>query len=249
MSIRREISRLILWDIDGTLIHGGPVAAEAFGEAVAAVSGRDATHHGVSMGGKTDPQIALEIMERVGVPEGEAYRSLAAVLRELERLLEAGVGRLRSEGWVHPGVIEILERLDEREDVLQSVLTGNLAANAKVKLSAFGLDRFLDLEVAAYGSDHRDRDELLPISLRRVHERHGVSLQPQQACVIGDTARDLACARAGGARCLLVATGRVPFEEMLELGADAVLPDLSNVQHVVELLLGTMSPVEIRLAR
>jgi phosphoglycolate phosphatase len=235
---RPKPRRLVLWDVDGTLLTGGAVAREAFDDAVAAVLGRDASDHGVQMSGKTDPQIAIEIMERVGLQEAEALERLPRVLEELELRLRAQAGRLRTEGRRHPGTLELLETLAADPEVLQSVLTGNLKPNAVLKLAAFGLEGFLDLEVGAYGSDHRVRDELIPVALRRVEERHGWRLAPSDTWVVGDTPADLACAKAGGARCLLVGTGRYAAPELEGLGADAVLADLSDTPNVRRLLTG-----------
>jgi phosphoglycolate phosphatase len=229
--------RLVLWDIDGTLMTAGPVAREVFGRAVEHVLGRAVGEHGVSMSGKTDPQIALEIMERAGVAEAESRPLLPRVLEEMQRRLEPETGRIRGEGRVFRGAAELVARLHDDSRVLQSVLTGNLRANARVKLRAFGLDRLLDLEAGAFGSDHHDRTELIPIALRRVERRHGWRLEPEQVWVIGDTPRDLDCARAGGARCLLVATGRITLEELTGIGADAVLPDLADTEAVLRLVL------------
>ena len=218
---------MILWDIDGTLLSGGAVAREAFGDAVTQVTGVNARDHGVSMSGKTDPQIALEIMERVGIAHGDARTALPA----------AQSARLSDEGRVHPGVRSLLERLAREPSVLQSVLTGNLKANARVKLASFGLERLVDLEVGAFGSDHHDRTQLIPIALQRVEVVTGRRLTPDQVWVIGDTPRDLDAARAVGAHCLLVATGRFTMDELTGLGADAVLSDLRDEDRVLGILL------------
>ena len=228
---------MILWDIDGTLLSGGAVAREAFGDAVTQVTGVNARDHGVSMSGKTDPQIALEIMERVGIAHGDARTALPGVLLALEEGLAAQSARLSDEGRVHPGVRSLLDRLAREPSVLQSVLTGNLKANARVKLASFGLERFVDLEVGAFGSDHHDRTQLIPIALQRVEVVTGRRLTPDQVWVIGDTPRDLDAARAVGAHCLLVATGRFTMDELTGLGADAVLSDLRDEDRVLGILL------------
>ena len=134
-----------------------------------------------------------------------------------------------------PGVTELLPRLARTAGVRQSVLTGNIAPNAVVKLSAFGLDQWLDLEVGAFGSDDADRNQLVPVALERVRRLRGDEVPAAQVWVVGDTANDLACAQAAGARCLLVATGRVAYDELAGLGADAVLPDLSDTDGVASL--------------
>lgn len=228
--------RLILWDVDGTLVRTGGAGAAVFDVAVERVLGVDVRGHGVRMSGKTDPQIAREILAIAEVGESDAEEALHAVLEHIETALAGAVERIRAEGHVLPGVEEILERLHRDEGVLQSLLTGNIAPNALVKIGAFGLDRWFDLDVGAYGSDHHDREELVAIARHKARDRHGVDFESDQTWVIGDTPRDLACARAGGVRCLLVGTGRYDVSELEGLGADAVLADLSEVDRVLELL-------------
>jgi phosphoglycolate phosphatase-like HAD superfamily hydrolase len=230
--------RLILWDVDGTLVMAGSAAQRAFDLAVASAVGRDPVGHGVRMSGKTDPQIALEIMAALDMAEDEAHRFLPAVLEGLIRELEAAEDTIRQHGRVLPGVRGLLPKLHRPPHIVQSLLTGNLAPNAALKLRAFGLDRWVDLEVGAYGSDDRDRTVLVPIAMAKTEERYGYRFEPQQVWVVGDTPRDLECARAARARCLLVGTGRHGFEELEGLGADAVLRDLTNVSSVYALLVG-----------
>jgi phosphoglycolate phosphatase len=232
--------RLVLWDVDGTLIHAGPVARAAFDLAVARALGRDPGDHGVDTSGKTDPEIAREILAALALSGNEVARHLPGVLAGLQAALSGAVEEVRRHGRVLPGVEELLPRLHATPGVVQTVLTGNLAANALVKLQAFGLDRWLDLEVGAYGSDHHDRRRLVPLAMGRATARHGHRFEREEVWVVGDTPRDLACARAAGVRCLLVATGRqYGLEDLRGLGADAVLPDLSDVEAVVDLLVGS----------
>ena len=231
------ISRLILWDVDGTLVRAGPAAREAFDRAVGTVLGLEVAEHGVHMAGKTDPQIAMEILAALKVPEDEARRRLPAIMVAMERELADALETIREHGRALPGARPLLERLHSRPEVLQTVLTGNLAANAALKLRAFDLDRWIDLEVGAYGSDDQDRTRLVPVALEKLARRDGVRLDPTQVWVVGDTPRDLDCARAGGARCLLVATGRYPSPELAGLGADALLPDLADTERVAGILL------------
>jgi phosphoglycolate phosphatase-like HAD superfamily hydrolase len=238
--------RLILWDIDGTLLTSGPIGREAFFAGAAEVLGRKLSQlageedgpGGVRMSGRTDPLIALDILERAGVPEPEARRLLPDVLAALARHLTTGIERIRAEGQVHPGVVEVLERLDAEPEVVQTVLTGNLAVNARAKVEAFGLERFLDLDVGAYGSDEAHRDRLVPVAQARVRDRYGHAPAPGETWIVGDTALDLACAKAAGARCLLVATGRIELRELEPLDADGVFANLSDVESVAALLAG-----------
>ncbi|MGH2555455.1 MAG: HAD family hydrolase [Actinomycetota bacterium] len=232
------IRRLILWDIDGTLISAGQFTRRAFDLAVASALGREPGDHGVSFGGKTDPEIALEILASLAVSTDDARGRLPDVIQALEREMGVAADELRAKGSVLPGVRQVLERLHDTPGVLQSVLTGNVEANARLKVGAFGLDRYLDLDVGAYGSDGEDRTTFVPLAIRKVESLRGARVDSNSVWVIGDTARDLACAQAGGARCLLAATGRVAYEELASLGADAVLPDLSDAETVMGILEG-----------
>jgi len=231
--------RLILWDIDGTLISASPLTRRAFDRAIASAVGREPGEHGVSFGGKTDPQIALEILAALAVSADDARGRLPAVIQALEREMGAAVELLREDGSVLPGVRPLLGRLQRAPGVLQTVLTGNVQANARLKVGAFGLDEFLDLEVGVYGSDGEDRTTFVPLALRKVESLRGARISPAAVWVVGDTARDLVCARAGGARCLLVAMGLAGYEELVPLGADALFRDLSDVGVVERTLLST----------
>lgn len=238
------MTSLLLWDVDGTLVRTGVLGREPFQAAVAAVLGASGgavdvdplLHEQVQMSGKTDPQIARELLLLASVSSDDVEHHLPEVLRRLEEGLGALEARIAAEGEVLPGVVEVLQRCAAASDVVSSVLTGNLAGNALVKLRAFGLDRWLDLRVGAYGSDHHDREELVPIALRKAAEVHGRPFPPSETWVIGDTPRDLACARAGGARCALVATGRFDRATLEAEGPDVVLDDLSDTDAVLGVL-------------
>lgn len=224
--------RLVLWDIDGTLLRAGDLGAAVFDRALAGVLGR-APAERIRMSGKTDPQIVGEYLALMEVDEPG---SLEAVLERLESELADSKDELATHGTVCPGVREVLTGLHDTDMVSQSVLTGNIAPNALVKLAAFDLDGLLDLDAGAFGSDHADRRALVPIALGRQRDLRGRSLEASQVWVVGDTPADLACARAGGARCLLVATGRYGVDELSVLGADAVLEDLGDAEVVLGLL-------------
>jgi phosphoglycolate phosphatase-like HAD superfamily hydrolase len=121
--------------------------------------------------------------------------------------------------------------------VVQSLLTGNVERNALVKLAAFDLARWVDFGSGAYGSDHRVRGELVAIARRRADERHGLSLDPRDVVLVGDTPLDIAAAREGGARAVGVATGPYETDALEKAGADAVLADLSDTDAVVREVL------------
>jgi phosphoglycolate phosphatase-like HAD superfamily hydrolase len=227
--------------VDGTLLRAGDLGAAVFDVALEAVLGVRPEVR-VRMSGKTDPQIVKEYLAVLGVPETPVV--VEEVLRSLEGQLAtaAAAGELAAGGAACPGTGEVLRQLAGDSRVASTLLTGNMAANALVKVAAFGLDRWLDLSLGAYGSDAADRNLLVPVALQRLAAERGVELAPEEAWVIGDTPRDLECARAGGARCLLVATGRYGFSELAALGPDAVLDDLSDTPVVTELLTGDLQP-------
>jgi phosphoglycolate phosphatase-like HAD superfamily hydrolase len=226
-------SRLVLWDVDGTLVHTNGIGAAVFDRALEQVLGRAPTSR-LHLSGKTDPQIALEYLELMAVEEPDLH--LPPIMEAIEAEVAAAAALLAERGRAHAGVPELLSRLAAEDGVHQTLLTGNTAANAAVKVTAFGLHQWLDLETGAYGSDNADRRELVPITLERTRRLRGLDVDAAHTWVVGDTANDLACARAGGARCLLVATGRTPLEELEDLEPDAALVDLSDVDAAFHLL-------------
>ncbi|MGH9016373.1 MAG: HAD family hydrolase [Acidimicrobiales bacterium] len=223
--------RLILWDIDGTLVRTGEVGALIFDVALERTVGVRPSSR-VVMSGKTDPQIVLEYLATLELPDTH----LPAVLDGIELELAARAHEVRAHGIVLPGVQDLLRRLDADDQITQTVLTGNIAPNAMVKLGTFGLDAWLHLEMGAYGSDHAERAQLVPIARRKVAEATGRTFGDDEIWVVGDAPNDLACARAGGVRCLLVATGRPAYDDLVALGPDAVRRDLSDVDEIAALL-------------
>ena len=129
-----------------------------------------------------------------------------------------------------------LEELSEHGAV-QSLLTGNLQPVARLKLGCAGLDRFVDFDLGAYGSDHADRTCLVPIVRRRLSERFCSGASKADIVVVGDTPRDIECARAGSARAIAVATGNYSRQELEAHHPDAVLDDLSDTPAVIKTLL------------
>jgi phosphoglycolate phosphatase len=234
------LDRVVLWDIDGTLVHTAGVGAEAFTAAIETLWGVPATGHGVSLAGKTDLQIGREILTVLDLlddnGDGEAGGRLSRLIAETERLVAVGQDRIRTNGKILPGVPELLAALDADAGTVQTLLTGNTAANAASKLGAFGLAELLNLDLGAYGSDDADRNVLVEVALARIEARHG-PVDRRHVWVIGDTPLDAACAAAGGVRCLLVSTGFAPRDALDTCGADHVLDDLTDTEAVLALLI------------
>lgn len=231
----RVIARIVAWDLDGTLVRAGDLGAAVFDDALEEVLGRRPAGR-VRMGGKTDAQIVGEYLDVLGVADTET--TVVAVLAALGRHLVGARAELAATGRACAGAAAVLAALAVDERVVSTALTGNIAVNAAVKLEAFGLDQWLDLDVGGYGSDERDRRRLVPVVRRRVRERYGVDVPADAMWVVGDTPRDLECARAGGARCLLVATGRSSAAELHALGPDALVEDLVDTERIVGILSG-----------
>ncbi len=229
-----HMTQLVLWDIDGTLVHAGNVAGEIFNQTIERVTGSRPTVQ-VRMSGKTDPQITREYLELMKIKDIES--ALEEILQTLPVDLERQQHLIREQGWVLPGIHSALDGVEALEGVEQTLLTGNLEKNARIKLKAFDLDHRFDFAVGAYGSDHHDRRELVPVALERYRRLRARVIPPHEVLVIGDSPNDLACARAGGARCLLVATGRTTFDELRELQPDFVMANLEDTSAFLETLL------------
>lgn len=227
------MKRLILFDIDGTLVSGGP-AKKAFHVALVKVYGTTGPIGNWEFSGKTDPQIARELLNAAGLDDRRIEAGFDALwdtyLGEMERRLPADPTRAL------PGVPELVEALDRQADAALGLVTGNVVRGAKLKLGAVGLDG--NFEVGAFGSDHEVRNELPAIALERAHERWRVRFDPDSVVVVGDTPRDVACGRHHGIRTLGVATGRFDARALKDAGADMVLGDLARTEQVLELLLG-----------
>jgi phosphoglycolate phosphatase len=212
----------VLWDIDGTLVRSGGVAALAFLDAVAEVTGVRPTSTWRDYGGRLDPEIADMLLTAVGATTNR----VADVLEVLRRLVDERLGELRAQTSPFPGVEALVAKLAEA-GVRQTVVTGNLASIARHKLEAGGLVPPIELDVGGYGDSAPNRAAVAQVALDRLSAA-GWRPDLGGVWVVGDTPRDLACARAVGVRCALVATGRRPLEELSGLGADIVLPDLSD---------------------
>ncbi len=194
----------------------------------------------VPFAGRTDYEIALDLLSRSGIEPHDGLLERFGI--ELERAMARRGGELRARGRAYPGARDCLERLGREPGVVQSLLTGNIAANAQVKLGAFGLDILVDLGIGAYGSDHRRRGRLVGVALQKCERKHGTKLAPNDVVLVGDTPLDVAAAREGGARAVAVATGPFDAAELAAAGADAVLADLRDTEAVVEAVLANGEP-------
>jgi phosphoglycolate phosphatase len=228
--------RLVLWDIDGTLVDTAGHGRHAFTDALREVVGPDAGLGDISMSGRTDHSIATELLERSGEPDPEAR--MPEMFSALNTALAGRGPAITQEGRVMPGVFGVIEALAAHGDVVQSLLTGNIEPNAHVKLRALGVDHLLDMRIGAYGSDSGVRPELVGVARRKAAELRGVHVAAGDTVLIGDTPLDVDAAHANGARAVAVATGRFTVPELERSGAEGVLEDLSDVDAAVAAILG-----------
>lgn len=224
--------RLVLFDVDGTLVDCAGQSRAPFEAALVEVFGTAGEIDGYEFSGKTDPRIVIDLATGAGVPEGEALAGLARV-RDLyvERLArDFDPGRVR----LLPAVVERLEMLAARADVVLGLLTGNWERGAEIKLAAHRLGRFFSF--GAFGDDRIDRHDLPPVALERARERFGRGFRPEQTLIVGDSVLDVRCAREHGIRSLAVATGWTHAERLAEAGADRLVADLADPAALSELL-------------
>ncbi|MBI5087563.1 MAG: haloacid dehalogenase-like hydrolase [Actinobacteria bacterium] len=223
----------ILWDIDGTLLRAKGAGVVAFVEALSKVTGLEFPTGDMDMGGRTDPDIARRILRFAGAA-GDHDELSDRLLAEMAAVYVAREAEFAARTAALPGVVEALTAFREI-GALQTVVTGNIEPVARMKVTAAALAEHLLLDLGGYGSDHHDRAELVRTAVRRIDAAQG-SIDHRSTWIVGDTPRDLACARAAGVRCVLVATGTHSFDSLRDLGADAVLPDLADVDRLLDVV-------------
>lgn len=223
---------LVLWDVDHTLVDIGGLSPELYAKAFQKVMGRPLIHM-VPMAGRTDWAIASDILRLNAATESLETLFCDAVAEEFA----AHQQQVRERGRVLEGAREALAALRDRDDVVQSVLTGNMRPIAVTKLTALGLIGYLDLSVGAFGMDSKDRSRLVAEAQRRAKEQDGEVFTAETTVLIGDTPNDVAAGRDGGARVVAVATGMSTRDVLAAAGAEIVLDDLRDTPAVVAAIL------------
>jgi len=229
------VSLLVLFDVDGTLIDSAGAGREAIEGALHEVYGTAGPIDDTPFDGLTDPWIVRTLLEAEGLDRAVIAAGLdalwASYVRRLADSLRTRADRLR----VLEGVAALLDALAVEEAAV-GLLTGNIEAGAAQKLAACGLeDRF---DFGAFGSDAEDRDALPEIALERAAAAAGRRFAPDRVWVVGDTPRDVGCARAGGVRALAVASGRYSVNELRGCGPDAAVVSLRDTDRILGCLTG-----------
>ncbi len=221
--------RLILFDIDGTLIDSGGAGTRSLDLALKELFSVENGFYGISMAGKTDTQIIKEGLMKHGMP---ADGNVESIVRVYLAHLREEINNDRKH--VKPGIYELLENLQQRGESGLGLLTGNLEQGARIKLEPFGLNKYFSS--GAFGSDDEDRNNLLPIAVNRFEELFRIKIEIDSCIIVGDTPRDVECAHIYGAMCIGVATGPYSVEDLIAAGADHVLKDLSGDDSLFQFL-------------
>jgi phosphoglycolate phosphatase len=220
--------KLILFDIDGTLLDSGGAGIKALNNALEDLSGVRDGFAGIDCAGKTDKAIIKEALSRCG---------LEPLNGSIEDFILRYVGHLRKtvhndRAHVKVGVQALLQRLSRESDMSLGLLTGNVEPGARIKLERFYLNGFFP--AGAFGSDEEDRNLLLPIAVRRFLNGPRVSFDYSDCVVIGDTPRDVTCAHVHGASSIAVATGPYSVQDLAKTQANLVIDDLSETEKIVD---------------
>jgi len=225
--------RLILFDIDGTLVLTGGAGMRAMNRACEDLVGHGDALKGVALAGRTDWIILHDALTRHGMALD------AARLEELRRrYVQHLVEEIQLPGKgvkdMMPGVRALLETLRGRTDASLGLLTGNFLEGARIKLEYFDLWKYFGF--GAFGGDSADRNDLVPVAIQRARESGIAPVVSSEVMVVGDTPHDVACARAAGATPIAVATGSYTVDQLRDSGAEIVFDDLSDTDAFLRLI-------------
>jgi phosphoglycolate phosphatase-like HAD superfamily hydrolase len=226
--------RLVLFDIDGTLLSAGKVSAAALRAALLEGFGTEGPLTGYDYSGKTDPQIVRELMRSAGFEDSRIEERRPAVLASYLRRLEED---LRPEHvTAKPGVVALVEALARDPRVTLGLLTGNLEQGARLKIGPLGLGPLFPF--GAYGSDHEDRHLLPAVAVERARLHTAHRFEGKRIVVVGDSIHDVRCGRSLGVRAVAVATGITSPTTLAAEAPDALLPDCADLGRSLDAVLG-----------
>ena len=215
---------LILWDIDGTILHSTGAGMRALQRALGEVFGISGSFEGIEFAGRTDPLIMRQILVRYGIEASK--ENIIRFTDGYIRVLPGVLGE--SDSRILPGAEELIREAASHTQVVQGLLTGNFRRGAQVKLGHHGLWDYFP--IGAFADDSEVRNDLGPFALERARSHWGTEFSEQSVWIVGGTPHDIACARAFGGRVLAVATGKSKSSELRGHGPDAVLEDLADTR-------------------
>ena len=228
-----DTPRILLFDIDGTLLASDLKVKTLMRRALEDVFGTAGQIDSYEMSGKTDWQIVTDLMVQAGVDPEMVGDKRSMIFAALTRHMEAAAPTLDMR--MLPGVEKLLEHLSGRSDFIMGLVTGNVREAVPAKLLSAGIDPAL-FRFGAFGSEHPDRNTLPALALSRLEQALGQSIPKENVLVIGDTPRDIECARHTGLKVLSIATGRYSIELLSRCNPDFLLPDLLDIPRVLEIL-------------
>jgi phosphoglycolate phosphatase-like HAD superfamily hydrolase len=224
------MKKLILWDIDGTLIRTNRAGIVALVRAFAQLHGREPDMASIEVSGRTDRWIISRMLEHHGITASS--ENIHTILEGYLQLLQGEM--VARPGRVLPGVLELLETLHHRTDIVQALLTGNVERGARIKLEHYRVWHYFAF--GAFGDDSPLRNDLGPHALRRAKERHEIDFRPERTFVIGDTPHDIECGKVIGARTIAVATGNFTVEQLAAHTPTAVFADFADTAALLRVL-------------
>lgn len=223
--------RLVLFDIDGTILRTKGAGRQAIKRALEEVYGAAGPVDAWPFGGKTDPLICYELMAEVGLSRAEVDAKLDEAIARYLCYLEAELSSTATSRLM-PGIIPLLESLARDERVTLGLLTGNVKPGARLKLARHGLTAYFRL--GAYGCDHFERRELPAVAVERARALTGRHFQGKEVVIIGDTPADVACGRGLGVRAIAVATGAFRLEDLQACAPDFAFETLEGTAGVLD---------------
>ncbi len=225
--------KLLLFDIDGTLIHSNGAGRETLVATLTELFGTAGPVENYAMDGKTDPRIISDLLTAANVPAAEIEAAMPHIFERMKAKAHAIFPHRQMTPC--PGVPALLAHLQQCQDVVLGLLTGNGVLTAPLKLHYAGIDPALFV-VGAYGSDHIDRNQLPAIAMQRAAALIGFAFDGSHTIVIGDTPADILCARAGRATAVAVATGWHSAASLAKYHPDYLLENLADTVEVLRIL-------------
>ncbi|MCT6780568.1 haloacid dehalogenase-like hydrolase [Streptomyces sp. CS7] len=225
--------KLVLWDVDRTLLYVGETDRRVYREVFREVVGREAERMPARGTGVTMPLAVRELLTTNSVTEAEVEELAQRIVDRLPEQLGRYRDEMRRSGKLMPGAAAALAAVHRTRGLVPTVLTGNLQESAQIKLDAFSLLQYLDVSVGGFASDSSHRPSLVEVAQRRSASAYGCDFSRENSVIIGDSLEDVRTGREGGAKVIGVASGTTSLSQLADAGADHVLPDLTDVDRLL----------------